>query len=186
MYRDNTLIPSEAVRLLALGLLADRPMSYAQLAREVRHFTGRIMGPSLDLVGAPLEVLKVEGLVANRDGADPEGDDPESDDRELVVTPEGRAELLRLLSANVRPQISDLNKLIVALKMRFLHLMEPADRRVQAELLHDICERELARLIDLREHQGLEAGYLHDWLDLEIAQSRARLEWTARLRDGLV
>ena len=68
MYRDNTLIPSEAVRLLALGLLAGRPMSYAQLAREVRHFTGRIMGPSLDLVGAPLEVLKVEGLVANRDG----------------------------------------------------------------------------------------------------------------------
>ncbi|HMA13211.1 MAG: hypothetical protein ACM35H_10875 [Bacteroidota bacterium] len=186
MYRDNTLIPSEAVRLLALGLLAGRPMSYAQLAREVRHFTGRIMGPSLDLVGAPLEVLKVEGLVANRDGAAPEGDDPESDDRELVVTPEGRAELLRLLAANVRPQISDLNKLIIALKMRFLHLMEPADRRVQAELLHDICERELARLVDLREHHGLEAGHLHDWLDLEIAQSRARLEWTARLRDSLI
>jgi DNA-binding PadR family transcriptional regulator len=190
MYRDNTLIPSEAVRLLALGLLAGKPMTYAQLAREVRHFTGRIMGPSLDLVGAPLEVLKVEGLVESRGGADPESDDPESDDpesddRELVVTPEGRAELLRLLSANVRPQISDLNKLIVALKMRFLHLMEPADRRVQAELLHDICERELARLIDLREHHGLEAGYLHDWLDLEIAQSRARLDWTTRLRDSL-
>jgi DNA-binding PadR family transcriptional regulator len=195
MYRDNTLIPSEAVRLLALGLLAGRPMSYAQLAREVRHFTGRIMGPSLDLVGAPLEVLKVEGLVANRGGAggesgdpqsdDPESDDPERDERELVVTPEGRAELLRLLSANVRPQISDLNKLIIALKMRFLHLMEPADQRVQAELLHDISERELARLIDLREHHGLEGGYLHDWLDLEIAQSRARLAWTTKLRDSL-
>jgi DNA-binding PadR family transcriptional regulator len=195
MYRDNTLIPSEAVRLLALGLLAGRPMSYAQLAREVRHFTGRIMGPSLDLVGAPLEVLKVEGLVANRGGAGgesgdpaidgPESDDPERDERELVVTPEGRAELLRLLSANVRPQISDLNKLIIALKMRFLHLMEPADQRVQAELLHDISERELARLIDLREHHGLEGGYLHDWLDLEIAQSRARLAWTTKLRDSL-
>jgi DNA-binding PadR family transcriptional regulator len=195
MYRDNTLIPSEAVRLLALGLLAGRPMSYAQLAREVRHFTGRIMGPSLDLVGAPLEVLKVEGLVASRGGAGgesgdpesggPESDDPECDERELVVTPEGRAELLRLLSANVRPQISDLNKLIIALKMRFLHLMEPADQRVQAELLHDISERELARLIDLREHHGLEGGYLHDWLDLEIAQSRARLAWTTKLRDNL-
>src|SRR3546814_15849634 len=67
VYRDNTLIPSEAVRLLALGMLAGRPMSYAELAREVRHFTGRVMGPSLDLVGAPLEVLKVEGLVENRD-----------------------------------------------------------------------------------------------------------------------
>jgi len=187
MYRDNTLIPSEAVRLLALGILASRPMTYAQLAREVRHFTGRIMGPSLDLVGAPLEVLKVEGLITNAGGAPDagDGDDPESDDQELTVTAEGRVELRRLLSANVRPQISDLNKLVVALKMRFLHLMEPADQRVQAELLHDICERELARLIDLREHHGLEAGHLHDWLDLEIAQSRARLDWTAKLRDSL-
>ncbi|HEY9536113.1 MAG TPA: hypothetical protein VIS03_00865 [Kiloniellaceae bacterium] len=195
MYRDNTLIPSEAVRLLALGLLATRSMSYAELAREVRHFTGRIMGPSLDLVGAPLEVLKVEGLVANRsnaskpgtgnEGDDPESDDPESDDRELTVTPEGLAELRRLLSANVRPQISDLNKLIVALKMRFLHLMEPAERRVQAELLHEICERELARLIDLRAYHGEEPGHLCAWLDSEIAQTRARLDWFAGLRDGL-
>ena len=191
MYRDNTLIPSEAVRLLALGILAGRPMSYAQLAREVRHFTGRIMGPSLDLVGAPLEVLKVEGLVANCGGSDmPDQDDPESDDldgdeQELTLTPEGRAELRRLLSANVRPQISDLNKLIIALKMRFLHLMEPAERRVQAELLHDICERELARLIDLRAYHAAEPGHLCDWLDSEIAQTRARLDWFAGLRDGL-
>jgi len=187
MYRDNTLIPSEAVRLLALGMLASKPMSYAALAREVRHFTGRIVGPSLDLVGAPLEVLKVEGLVQNEGGV-PDADDPNDPNSEhqlLTVTEQGRAELLRLLSANVRPQISDINKLIVALKMRFLHLMAPADQRVQAELLHDICERELARLIDLREHQGLEAGYLHDWLELEIAQSKARLAWTAKLRDSV-
>jgi hypothetical protein len=63
--------------------------------------------------------------------------------------------------------------------------MEPADQRVQAELLHDICERELARLTDLRQHHDVEAGHLHDWLDLEIAQSRARLDWTAKLRDNL-
>ncbi|MGD1877462.1 MAG: hypothetical protein ACFB13_08175 [Kiloniellaceae bacterium] len=187
MYRDNTLIPSEAVRLLALGILASKPVTYAELARQVRHFTGRIGGPSLDLVGAPLEVLKVEGLVQYEGGAPDkaDADDPEDSDRLLMVTEQGRAELLRLLAANVRPQISDLNKLIVALKMRFLHLMEPADQRVQAELLHDICERELARLIDLREHHGLEGGYLHDWLDLEIAQSQARLQWTEKLRDSL-
>jgi hypothetical protein len=171
MYRDNTLIPSEAVRMLALGLLAGRPMSYAQLAREVRHFTGRIMGPSLDLVGAPLEVLKVEGLVENLGGVPDarDHDDPESDQQALTVTPEGR----------------DLNKLIVALKMRFLHQMDPADRRIQAELLHDICERELARLCDLRSYHGEEPGHLCDWLDSEIVQTRARLEWFARLRDGL-
>lgn len=187
MYRDNTLIPSEAVRLLALGMLAGKPMSYAELAREVRHFTGRVMGPSLDLVGAPLEVLKVEGLVENRGGGPDErqGGDPESDDQELALTPEGRAELRRLLAANVRPQVSDLNKLIIALKVRFLHLMAPADQRVQAELLNDICERELARLIDLRAYHGQEPGHLVDWLDSEIVQIRARLAWFNRLRDRL-
>src|SRR3546814_5658654 len=72
--------------------------------------------------------------------------------------------------------------LIVALKMRFLHLMEPAERRVQAELLHEICERELARLIDLRAYHGEEPGHLCAWLDSAIAQTRARLDWFAGLR----
>jgi len=182
MYRDNTLIPSEAVRLLALGILAGKPVSYADLAREVRHFTGRIVGPSLDLVGAPLEVLKVEGLVQNQGGRE---DDPEDENQLLEITEQGRSELLRLLSANLRPQVSDLNKLIVALKIRFLHLMPPADQRVQAELLHDITERELARLLDLRDYHSGEEGQLRAWLDLEIAQSQARLDWAARLRGSL-
>ena len=51
--------------------------------------------------------------------------------------------------------------------------------------LHDISERELARLLDLRQHHDVETGYLHDWLELEIAQSQARLDWTAKLRDSL-
>ena len=67
MYRDNTLIPSEAVRLLALGILATRECPYAELAHEVRHFVGHVVGPSLDLVGAPIEVLKIEGLICAED-----------------------------------------------------------------------------------------------------------------------
>lgn len=179
MYRDNTLIPSEAIRLLALGILAGTPSSYAALAREVRHFTGRIVGPSLDLVGAPLEVLKVEGLVTTVDA------DAEGEDALLTITEQGRAEMLQLLAANVRPQISDLNKLIIALKMRFLHLMDAEGQKVQTELLHDIGERELARLTDLRQHHAEESGHLQDWLDLEITQTRARLEWLAGLRERL-
>ena len=49
MYKDNSLIPTEAVRLAALGLLTEAPRSYAALADEVRHFTSRIVGPSLDV-----------------------------------------------------------------------------------------------------------------------------------------
>ena len=63
MYRDNTLIASEAIRLLALGILARREVSYGELASEVRHFVGHVVRPSLDLVGARIEVLKVEGLI---------------------------------------------------------------------------------------------------------------------------
>ena len=178
MYRDNTLIPSEAIRLLALGILACKPQSYAELAREVRHFTGRIIGPSLDLVGAPLEVLKVEGLITPVEPA------AEGEDAALTVTEQGRAEMLRLLAANVRPQVSDLNKLIIALKMRFLHLMDAETQKVQAELLHDTTERELTRLTDLRSHHAGDSGYLPQWLDLEIAQTQARLNWLAGLRSG--
>ncbi len=50
MYRDNSLIPSEAIRLLALGILAGGDKSYAELAGEVRHFVSHITGPSLELV----------------------------------------------------------------------------------------------------------------------------------------
>ena len=73
MYRDNTLVPREAVRLLALGILRTREITYSELAAEVRHFTGHMVGPSLDLVAPPIELLKVEGLVETV-GED-EGDD---------------------------------------------------------------------------------------------------------------
>ena len=38
MFRDKSLMPNEAVRLAALGLLSDQPKSYAGLADEVRIF----------------------------------------------------------------------------------------------------------------------------------------------------
>jgi len=58
MYRDNTLIPSEAIRLLGLGVLATGEITYAELAGEVRHFAGHVVGPSLDLMGAPIEMCE--------------------------------------------------------------------------------------------------------------------------------
>ena len=41
MLNDLTLSPKEAVRLAALGLLAEGERSYADLAGGVRHFTTR-------------------------------------------------------------------------------------------------------------------------------------------------
>ena len=143
MYRDNSLMPSEAIRLLALGLLTDQPRGYAELAREVRHFTDHVVGPSLDLVAQPIELLKVEGLITAQ-GA---GEEPL-----LAITEAGREALRALLTANVRPPVNDINKLIIALKMRFLHLLQADEQRLQTDILIEMCERELARLQAILSH----------------------------------
>jgi len=176
MYRDNTLIPSEAIRLLALGILATGERPYAELAHEVRHFVGHVVGPSLDLIGAPIEVLKVEGLIEETGPPVGEATPP------LRITEAGRAELARLMTSNLRAPVSDINKLIITLKMRFLHLLEPAEQRLQAEIMIEMCERQLTRMTNLRGHHGDTPGHLSGWLDHEIDQSRERLEWFRNLR----
>jgi DNA-binding PadR family transcriptional regulator len=177
MYRDNTLVPREAVRLLALGLLGTREMTYARLAAEVRHFTTHVVGPSLDLVASPVELLKVEGLVAAVEDTGA-GDEQET----LRITETGRAELDTLLKSNVRPGISDINKLIITLKIRFLHLLEPEDRDLQIEMIAEMFERQLVRLTELRAHHAEAAGVLSDWLDHEIEQTRNSVTWFENLR----
>jgi DNA-binding PadR family transcriptional regulator len=173
MYRDNTLIPSEAIRLLALGLLADGDKEYAELAREVRYFTSHVVGPSLDLVAPPLELLKVEGLIEAVEGAE-----ATDDGTPLRITDIGRTELARLLTANLRAPFNDINKLILALKMRFLHILEPAEQRLQVEVLIEMSERELARLMELRDHLTREnSGYMAGWLEHDVAEVATRLEW---------
>ncbi len=177
MYRDNTLVPREAVRLLALGLLDTRVMTYAALAAEVRHFTTHVVGPSLDLVASPIELLKVEGLVAAA-GNEGAGDEQES----LSITPAGRAELDHLLKSNVRPGISDINKLIITLKIRFLHLLEAEDRALQTEMIAEMFERQLVRLTELRAHYSEADGHLSGWLDHDIKQTRDSVTWLQNLR----
>jgi DNA-binding PadR family transcriptional regulator len=179
MYRDNTLMPSEAVRLLALGLLAQNDRHYAELAGDVRHFIGRMVGPSLELVAQPLELLKVEGLVEAVAG---EG---MTDNALLRITEAGRQELHRQLTSNLRPQVNDLNKLIVALKVRFIEALPPAEQLIQIDLLIEIFERELVRLRDLRQHHATDGAALPGWLELEIAQTSARLTWFEGLRERL-
>jgi DNA-binding PadR family transcriptional regulator len=177
MYKDNSLIPTEAVRLAALGLLTEGPRSYGDLADEVRLFTSRIVGPSLDLIGPPIEVLRVEGLIESAGGGGAAAT--------LRITEAGRQELMRLLGANLRGPLGEFNKLVIALKLRFLPLLEPAARRLQAELLAEICERELTRLTDLRRHYDGRSGHLIDWLDHDIVQVEQRLGWFRSLQERL-
>ena len=173
MFTDNTLTPREAIRLCALGTLATRPMRYSALANAIRHFISRILGPSLDLMGTSIELLRLEGLVRAIEGTGM------ADDAVLEITAAGRADLKTLLTANIRAASTDLNKLIVALKFRFLHHLGEADRQVQLDLMVESCEKELARLEHLRAHHADDPGSLAAWLDHDIAALERRIAWLA-------
>lgn len=174
MFADQTLTPKEAVRFCALGLIAEAPQRYAALAGGLRHFCSRIAGPSLDLMGTSIELLRYEGLVTAVEGQGME------DDALLAITEQGIKVLQTLLTARLRPA-SDLTKLVVALKMRFLHLLSDDDKRSQIDMLIDVTETELARLEDLAESSADEGELFGRWLDHEIAQSRQHLAWLEQL-----
>ncbi|MEQ8321819.1 MAG: hypothetical protein RH946_16255 [Rhodospirillales bacterium] len=175
MYADNTLTPKEATRLCALGLLADGPMAYAELAAGVRHFVTHVMGPSLDVLGTSIELLKHEGLVTPITG--------EKDQAVLEITKDGAAELKMLLKARIKSAENDLNKLVIALKFRFMDLLDADERLLQLDLLSDSVENELARLEDLRAHHADDSVHLIEWLDREIEDLERRLEWLKAKRN---
>lgn len=173
MFTDHTLTPKEAVRLCALGTIASKPMRYSELAGSVRHFTSRIMGPSLELMGTSIELLRYEGLVEAIGGKGME------DDAQLTISAAGQRELHSLLTARLRPA-SDLSKLVMALKIRFLDLLDADERREQVELLMEGIEGELARLVDLRGGNAQDDGpdsALVAWLDHDISLLESRLDW---------
>ena len=179
MFSDNTLTPKEAIRLCALGAVAQEPMRYAALANAIRHFVSRVLGPSLDVMGASVEMLKYEGLIKAVDGVGLE------DDAEFTITDRGREELSNLPTARIRIGATELNKLVFALKFRFLHLLNKDEQRFQADLLVEACDNELVRLDDLRRFHAGDAGYLTDWLDHDIGQLEVRQVWLQSFRDGL-
>ena len=171
MFRDKTLIPTEAIRVLALGLIADRPRRYGELAQELRRFIGLVLGPSLDMLAPSLELLRFEGLAApNGNGAD----------SELVITEAGRAELMNLLRANVRAPVNDTNRLVIALKFKFLHLLPADEQKTQLALLADLYETERGRLEELRAKDG--DATFGAWLDHEIALMEERIAWLHRTK----
>lgn len=188
MFRDNSLMPKEAIRLSALGLLSRGPMSYASVANEVRHFTTRFWGPTLDVMASSIELMRLEGLVESvtQDaGGGTGGGAGAGGDSMLRLTDAGRAELNELLGASVRAEASDFSKLAIALKLRFMHLLEPAEQRDQAESLIEMRRIEAARLIDLRAAHADEGGHFLRWLDHEIDRTQDDLDWLEELRASL-
>jgi DNA-binding PadR family transcriptional regulator len=171
MFRDNSLVPAEAVRLAALGFLAEAPRRYGDLAVEIRHFTSRIVGPSLDLMGTSLELLRYEGLI--------EADAQDAGDNPLLrLTRRGREALTSLLKAQLRAPLGDLNRLTLLLKLRFLEHLPGEDRQMQLSLMAESLERDRARLEELR--QRAKPGRFRDWLERDIATVAERIDWLNR------
>ncbi len=174
MTHDKALLPKQVLRLCALGkLLQSGPMSYADLAQSVTEFTAHLIGPTLDMMGSSLELLRYDGLIEPADG-----------DR-LAITDAGAAEFRELMASQLPTPASELSKLVVALKIRFLHLLEAERRREELSELVGLYQQEIARLEDLRERQAGEPGHLDCWLEHDIAQNRSRLAWLRALQAGL-
>ena len=185
MYSDNTLTPRETIRLCALGTLAGssttmrQPMVYDDLARAVRHFVSRITGPSLELMGESIELLRFEGLTNTKGSTD-------TSNPRLVITQAGIKALNTLLLANIRPGNSGLNELVVALKFRFFHHLSVVDQTDQINLITEVCEIELARLEDLHNYHKGDPGFITDWLKHDINRLKTRLKWLHNFNTELV
>lgn len=179
MFRDNSLIPTEAIRLAALGELTRGARAYGELATEVRRFTSHLVGPSLEMMGTSLELLRLEGLIAADD------DVCDTKTAALHITENGRRELETLLNAHVRIPFNETNKLILALKLRYLPLLERAAQHSQMDAIIAACENEIARLDGLRPGLGEGDGLLPAWLNSDIEELERRLVWFRKARAGL-
>jgi hypothetical protein len=176
MTRDQALIPTEAIRLAALGILAEGPKRYGELAVAVRHFASRMLGPSLDILGTSIELLRYEGLIEAVDARMGPGQSMKAD-IEVKLTEPGRAAFKELLISRVRAPLTDLTKLVIALKLRFFDQMDAAERSAQLDMLIDLTTSEIARLNDLRADYTKAGNPLGDWLAQDIQQAEQRLAW---------
>jgi len=160
--------------MAALGALINSDRSYIDISTEVRQFSARIVGPSLDLLGTSIELLKLEGLIEVVENSG--GDGAEL----LRLTKSGLQELKEYLKSTIRSGSSDLNKLVVALKLRFIEVLEPHERLDQLVGLQAMYQAERNRLQDLRKHKEWSAGLLPGLLDLELAVTDQRLSWCGK------
>ncbi len=182
MYRDNTLIPTEAIRLAALGSLVEGDRRHSELAAELRYFIAHLIGPSLDLLGTSIDLMCFEGLAAPIDSPAGAWVGPNALDETTVlkITDTGRDVFKMLMAASVRAPVNDVTRLVVALKLRFLPLLTEDERADQLDALAEMCEQELVRLRDLQSAYG--DGLLGRWLNDEVATLVARHAMFASLQ----
>tara|TARA_Y100000588_G_scaffold378057_1_gene457981 strand:+ start:532 stop:1047 length:516 start_codon:yes stop_codon:yes gene_type:complete len=166
--------------MAALGALVERRRSYNEVSREVRQFAARIVGPSLDLLGTSIELLKLEGLIETVELATDDSGEI------LELSDHGLEELKEYLKSNVRSGGSDLNRLVVALKLRFLTVLDVEEQIEQLISLRDMYEAEKIRLLDLEKQSQWLSGLLPELIHLEIGVADDRIRWCSDKIDETV
>ena len=168
MYRDRSLQPGETVKLIALGLLIEAPRTYADLANDIRYFTARIVGPSLDLLGSSLEILRLEGWIA------PKEEDKAAGDL-ISLTDSGYEQFLSLMNAPLRIPLNDSNRLALLTKLRFLSYLPEETRLDQIDLIEELVEKEQAWNAELARDFPQTA--LGAWVEMESRDLSAKRAW---------
>lgn len=182
MSGTTVFLPKQIFRLCAIGtLLQEGRMTYGALAESVRNFMAHLVGPSLDLMGSSMEVLRYEGLIEAAAHSDMRS--PSTADSLLQATAHGKDEFAALMMTPVESTLGDQTKLVITLKVRFLHLLPTDMQRCQADELTGHYEQALSRLKSLNALYERESGHLAGWLQHDIAQMERRLSWFRALAD---
>ena len=157
--------------MAALGALVGRARSYDDIANEVRSFISRIVGPSLELMGTSIELLKLEGLIETVN------DNDKGDSSLLQLSPAGLQELKEYLRSNLKSGGSELNKLVIALKLRFIDILDDDERRDQLLAIRDMYHNEKRRLEDLKNQTTWLTGFLLESIELDLFVVNKKIEW---------
>ena len=177
--RESTLLPTQAIRLCALGtLLADGPTTYAGLAGQVRALTGNQLGPAPTVTASSVELLRYEGLVLAIGLDDPT--QPAGPETVLHITPEGQRAFAELMAGGLTTPMNELNRLVVQLRLAFSYLLEGPQRDAVRLSLIALYEREVDRIAAIFDQVGDRPGPLGAWLRLDLEHAMERLDWLRR------
>lgn len=177
--RENALLPTQAIRLCALGtLLADGPIDYATLAGRIRALTGNQLGPAPTVTASSVELLRYEGLVLAIGLDDPTL--PAGPETPLQITEDGKHAFAELMAGGLTTPMNELNRLVVQLRLAFSHLLEGAQRDSVRLALIALYEREVDRISAIYDEVGQRPGPLGAWLRLDLEHAMDRLAWLRR------
>ena len=137
----------------------------------MRNFISRIVGPSLELMGTSIELLKLEGLIETVN------DNDKGDASLLQLSPAGLQELKEYLRSNLKSGGSELNKLVIALKLRFIDILDDDERRGQLLAIRDMYHNEKRRLEDLKNQTTWLTGFLLESIELDLFLVNKKIEW---------